>query len=427
MKKLYLLALICSLFLNAKTSPSELFKQIKESKNELAVAQKQKNITNKQLQKTAQKIKKLNEAIAEYDKKLDKLNIELMGARKKYQESMSEIKGIENIVSELDKDIEAKAKEFAKKLSRQLGSVVAQNQTAEKNEKSVVLKEVYDKYKNYNQQELLKLSRNIEQKKALRKNLLARRDEIAKSIKDVTKQQELYKKQKAQKKRLLAKLAKEEKAYSKKLREIFRKQTVARLTLTKLNLLQEESAKEAKKREAILKSRIKQLKRLRLSRDNAIKAGKKVSYKPISIDGVKQYGSSYTINTYKYRGPKTIAPMRSPKLIKKFGTFIDPIYKIKSHSDSITLVSKTNDNRVFNVLNGEVAYMGKNSMLGKMVVIKHTNGLYTIYADLNKFSPLLKVGSKVKKGSVVGKVKRKLIFEATKNGKFINPARLVNI
>jgi len=427
MKKLYLLALICSMLLSAKTSPSDLFKQIKESKSELATTQKEKSVTNRQLQKIAKKIKKLNEEIAVYDKKLDKLNSVLVSAKKKYQESMSEIKGIENIVSELDKDIEAKAKEFAKKLSRQLGGIVAQNRTSEKSEKSVVLKEVYDKYKDYNQQELLKLSRNIEQKKALRKNLLARRDEIAKSIKDVTEQQKLYKKEKAKKEQLLAKLAKEEKLYSKKLRDIFRKQTVARLTLTKLNLLQEESAKEAKKREAVLKRRIKQLKRLRLSRDNAIKAGKKVSYKPITINGVKQYGSSYTNNTYRYRGPKTIAPMRSAIVTKKFGTFIDPIYKIKSHSDSVTLISKEHDNRVFNVLNGEVAYMGKNSMLGKMVVIKHTNGLYTIYADLNKFSPLLKVGSKVKKGSVVGKVKRKLIFEATKNGKFINPARLVNI
>jgi len=132
----------------------------------------------------AQKIKKLNSEIDEYDKKLNKLNAFLSNAQKKYQESMSEIDGIDNIVKELDKDIEAKTKEFAKKLSRQLGSVVAQNKTEQKSEKSVVLKEVYERYKNYNQQELLKLSRNIEQKNALRKNLLKRRDEIAKKIKE---------------------------------------------------------------------------------------------------------------------------------------------------------------------------------------------------------------------------------------------------
>ena len=417
MKKVLFVALCLFVTLNAKTKPSELFSQIKASKHTLVKTQKEKSVTNKQLQAIANKIKRLNREIEKYDKKIYELNGVLGNANKKYQDSMAEIKGIDNIVKALDKDIEKKTKEFAKKVSMQLGGVVAQNRTAQKDEKSVVLKEVLDRYKNYNQQELLKLSRNIEQKNALRKNLLKRRDDIAKSIKDVNKQKKLYEKQKAEKKKLLKKLALEEKLYSKKLRDIFRRQTVIRLTLTKLNLLQEETAKESKRREKELKKRIRALKRLRHS-------GSKVAM----VNGVKQYGTSFSNeNIYKYRGAKTISPLKSASVIKNFGSFIDPIYKIKSHSDSVTLVSKASDRRVYNVMNGEVSYIGENSMLGKLVVIKHSNGLHTIYADLNKFSPFLKVGSKVKKGTVIGKVKRKLIFEATKNGKFINPTRLINL
>ncbi len=417
MKKVVFLALSIFVILNAKTKPSELFNQIKESKHTLVKTQKEKIVTNRQLQAIANKIKKLNKEIEKYDKKIYELNGILGNANKKYQESMAEIKGIDNIVKALDKDIEQKTKEFAHKVSKQLGGVVAQNRTAQKDEKSVVLKEVFDRYKNYNQQELLKLSRNIEQKNALRKNLLKRRDDIAKSIKDVNKQKKLYEKQKAEKKKLLKKLAVEEKLYSKKLRDIFRRQTVIRLTLTKLNLLQEETAKESKRRERELKKRIRALKKLRHS-------GGSVAV----VNGVKQYGSSFSNdNIYKYRGAKTISPLKSAKVIKRFGSFIDPIYKIKSHSDSVTLISKARDRRVYNVMNGEVSYIGQNSMLGKLIVIKHSNGLHTIYADLNKFSPFLKVGSKVKKGTVIGKVKRKLIFEATKNGKFINPTRLINL
>ena len=417
MKKVVFLALSIFVILNAKTKPSELFNQIKESKHTLVKTQKEKSVTNRQLQAIANKIKKLNKEIEKYDKKIYELNGILGNANKKYQDSMAEIKGIDNIVKALDKDIEQKTKEFARKVSQQLGGVVAQNKTSQKDEKSVVLKEVFDRYKNYNQQELLKLSRNIEQKNALRKNLLKRRDDIAKSIKDVNKQKKLYEKQKAEKKKLLKKLAVEEKLYSKKLRDIFRRQTVIRLTLTKLNLLQEETAKESKRRERELKKRIRALKRLRHS-------GGSVAV----VNGVKQYGSSFSNdNIYKYRGAKTISPLKSAKVIKRFGSFIDPIYKIKSHSDSVTLISKARDRRVYNVMNGEVSYIGENSMLGKLIVIKHSNGLHTIYADLNKFSPFLKVGSKVKKGTVIGKVKRKLIFEATKNGKFINPTRLINL
>jgi len=205
MKRVVFIILIATLFVDAKVNPKDLFNKIKESKSSLSTVNKEKRVTNKQLDIIAKKIKKLNDEIAEYDKKLYKLNAFLGNEEKKYEKSMSEINGIDSIVNELDKDIEAKTKEFAKKLSQQLGSVVAQNKTAQKDEKSVVLKEVLNRYKVYNQQELLKLSRNIEQKNSLRKNLLKRRDEIAKKIKNVQEQKKLYKEEKAKKKKLLKK------------------------------------------------------------------------------------------------------------------------------------------------------------------------------------------------------------------------------
>ena len=406
-------------FLNA-SSPKELFSKIKESKNSLSTTNKEKVITNRQLQNIADKIKKKELEIAVYDKKLKELDKFIKEEQNRYKESVAEIQGIENMVKELDKDIEARKKEFARKLSKQLGTVVAKNRSGQKDEKSVVLKEVYSRYKDYSQQELLKLSKNIEQKKVLRDNLLKRKEEISKKIEGVKLKKRIYKKEKAQKQKLLAKLSRDEKKYSNKLKEIFKKQTIIRLTLAKLNILKEDAAQEAKKRELELRKRIKHLKNIKFAdrKSESIK----------NLNGVKQYGSSYLAsNIYKYRGAKTIAPLKKPKVLKRFGTFIDPIYKIKSHSDSLTLISGLGDKRVYNVLNGEVVFKGKNAMLGKLIIIKHNNGLYTVYADLDKFSPFIKKGSKVKKGIVIGKVKRKLIFQATKNGALINPARLIKI
>ncbi len=417
MTKVILFVLVAVAFIEAK-SPKDLFQEINKSKSSLESTNQEKVITNKQLQKIAQKIKKLQSEIAIYDKKLQELDKFIKQEQKKYKESLAEIKGIDNMVKELDKDIDERKKEFAKMLSQQLGTEIAKSKSGQKSEKSVVLKEVYTRYKNYSQQELLKLSKNIEQKKALRANLLKRRDEISKNIADIKLKKSIYKKQKAQKQKLLAKLSKEQKIYSKKLKSIFKKQTIIRLTLAKLNILKEEAAKEAKRRELELKRRIKSLKNIKFSDSKSVK----------NVGGVKQYGSSYVANNiYNYRGAKTIAPLKSPKVVKSFGTFIDPIYKIKSHSDSLTLVSKSKDNRVYNVLNGEVVFVGRNAMLGKLIIVKHANGLHTIYADLDKFSPFIKKGSKVKKGTVIGKVKRKLIFQATKNGALINPARLIKI
>lgn len=403
------------------TTPKELFEKIEASKSSIAISNKEKSALSRQLKKTAQKITKLEKEVAALDLNLKKINSNLNIEEAKYQEAQREIGGINTMLKELDKDIYARKKEFAKKLSKQLGSIVAQNKMEQKSEKSVVLEEVYTHYKNYNQTELLKLTRNIEQKSALRDNLTQRRDAIKKSIKGVKAQKDLYRKESKIKRQLLGKLSKEETKYSKRLKTVFRRQTILRLTLTKLNLIQEDAAKAAKKRELELKRRIKRLAKLNLSKKGVARS--KEGY----ITNTVNNSSYITKNTAMYRGEKTIAPLKKPKVLKSFGRFRDPIYNMQSFSDSVTLASKSGDNRIFNVLNGKVIFIGPNNMLGNMIVVKHSNGLHTIYADIEKFSPYIKKGSMVKKGTVLGKVRRKLIFEATKSGKFINPLHLINL
>ncbi len=113
--------------------------------------------------------------------------------------------------------------------------------------------------------------------------------------------------------------------------------------------------------------------------------------------------------------------------MKKFGTYVDPVYNIKIFNESITLKAPSRNAKVQNVLNGKVVFAGSSSMLGKVVVVSHSGKLHTVYAGLSKIAPNVKKGSKIKKGYVIGKVNRKLIFEATKNSKHINPLKLIKI
>jgi murein DD-endopeptidase MepM/ murein hydrolase activator NlpD len=53
--------------------------------------------------------------------------------------------------------------------------------------------------------------------------------------------------------------------------------------------------------------------------------------------------------------------------------------------------------------------------------------MHTVYAGLSKIAPTIHVGSMIKKGYVVGKVVNKLVFQATKNSKHINPTKLIRI
>jgi len=83
------------------------------------------------------------------------------------------------------------------------------------------------------------------------------------------------------------------------------------------------------------------------------------------------------------------------------------------------------NSKVYNVLSGKIVYAKKNSgTLENVVIVQHTGGLHTVYSHLDKIAPTLKTNKWIKKGFVVGRVSNILMFQATKNSKFINPQDL---
>ena len=144
-----------------------------------------------------------------------------------------------------------------------------------------------------------------------------------------------------------------------------------------------------------------------------------------NLPKVKKHGSSYqAIKTKKYRGKKTIAPLDSYTITKKYGTYTDPIYGIKIFNESISLKPKSKNAKVKTVFNGKVIYADKTAVLDNIVIVEHKNGLHTIYANLSQISPNIKKGSKIKKGYTIGRVSEELIFEVTEKSFHINPIRL---
>ncbi len=142
---------------------------------------------------------------------------------------------------------------------------------------------------------------------------------------------------------------------------------------------------------------------------------------------VRQIGSSYQKGSIaRYRGKKTIAPLKDYSVEQKFGTFVDPIYKIKIFNESVTLKPKTPNAVVRNILPGRVVYASKVPMLDYVVIVEHPGKLHTIYAHLSKLAPTIKVGRKIKKAYALGRVDNALKFEVTQQEKHINPMELIN-
>jgi len=433
--------------------------KIEKSKKNLSVTAAAKKKASRQLSKIAKDIQSAEKDIVYLDTKIGELEKDQESREKQYVSLQKELTQYESDLSETSLLLEEKQKAFISLLSEQFSVVFAMEQSHEPTKESIIMQEVYVAYKNHNTRMLSSLRFDIEKLKKQKDDKVYLRNKTKNQIVKIVKKRDEYAQKKSEKEKLRKKLAKDEEKYNKQLSKLVDKQNSLRSTLAKLNILHKKEVQDAQRiaaarkeamrlekkrqreiREAKERARAKERqaqvdlkkakteadrKKARLAAAEAKKEQKKV-YK--ESEKVRQVNSSYKkSNTYAYRGGKTISPLPGAKLVKKFGTYVDPVYKIKIFNESITLQSPVANSKVQNILKGKVVFAGKSSMLGKVVVISHSKKIHTVYAGLSKIAPTIKVGSKIQKGYVVGKVNEKLIFQATKDSKHINPLRLIKI
>jgi septal ring factor EnvC (AmiA/AmiB activator) len=438
--------------------------KIKESKKDLSSVKRDKKKTSRQLDKIAKDIKAAEEEIAVLNKKIEELEASQSKNEARYEVLKKELSSSKAELKKTGRLLEEKQKKFISLLSEQFSVIFAMEKAKhEPTRDSMMSEEIYKAYKRLNNKELASLKKDILLLRKRKKNKLYLQNKTQNEIKRIIKQRESYVQKKAAKEKLLKKLAADEEKYNTKLAKIEDKQNDLRATLAKLNILHKQEVEEARKRaearkkalrlekerkrrirkekelarakarkakEALKKARTEEAKKkARLAAKKAAKEVKEVELKSKKqSDRVRQINSSYKKEKVAaYRGGKTIPPIRGARVVKKFGTYIDPIYKIKIFNESITLQAPSSPAKVQNVLNGKVVFAGKSSMLGKVVVVAHSGKMHTVYAGLSKIAPNIKVGRKIKKGYVIGKVNKKLMFQATKNSKHINPLKLIRL
>jgi len=437
--------------------------KIKNSKKDLSATTSAKKQANRKLGKIAKDIQSAEKDIVYLEKKIDELGKDQDKTQKEYEALKVELSRSKKDFTKTSQELEQKRKAFITLLSEQFSVIFAMEQAHEPTRTSIISQEVYKAYKKHNAKVLASLKSEIGTLKKRKKEKLHLRDKTQKEIKRIIKKREDFAAKKLAKKKLLKKLSGDEEKYNAKLTKIEDKQNSLRSTLAKLNILHTQEVEEARKRAAARKEamRLEKERKRRIRKEKALARAKaKKAKKAIQLaktkkakkaarlaakeaekevekvqkkatkqsEKVRKINSSYKKSkVYAYKGGKTMSPIHGARLVKKFGTYIDPIYKIKIFNESITLKAPSSNAKVQNVLNGKVVFAGKSSMLGKVVVVAHSGKIHTVYAGLSKIAPNIKAGRKIKKGYVVGKVSSKLMFQATKNSKHINPLKLIRI
>ena len=442
---------------------SSTTKKISKSKKALSSTQQEQKQASRQLEKIAKDLKKTEKEIGSIEKKIDDLSKNQTQKEVDFQRLKEELERSNEEFLSTNQELEYKRKQFISLLSEQVSIVFAMEQAHEPTRESIISQEVYKAYKKENTEMLALLKKEIRSLKKHKDNKLYLRNRTKNKINRIIKKRKEYAQKKLEKKKLLIKIAHDEEKYNAKLTKIVDKQNSLRSTLATLNILQKKEVEEAKrqaaerkeamrvekerqrklrKEKALAKAKAKKAKEAikfaktakakkaaKVAAKQAQKASEKVAKKARKqSERVRNVNSSYQKSkVYSYKGGKTISPIAGAKLIKKFGTYVDPIYKIKIFNESITLRAPSSNSKVQNVLNGKVVFAGKSSMLGQVVVVAHSGKMHTVYAGLSQIAPNIRTGRKIKKGYTIGRVKRKLMFQATKNSKHINPLKLIRI
>ncbi len=385
---------------------------------------------------TDKKIKKTNSKLHSYSKNYSKLNKKMSDTAKAILKQKRELQKQDKFLKELKEELILKEKSYKKNITTLKAMKMAQTRLKGDQEhieeklvfvisKSVSLSVILDREFTQSEESLMEfevLKTMLEKEKAKAKILSSKFFSNAKNIDTLhqkatalevaiasidTKQKKLLKVQ-DENKRALVKLKKAKASYTKKLKTLLRRQNELKHTLSKLNIIKIDEVKRAKE-EAARKAAFK----------------KKKIVLDDNLPKVKKHGNSYqSVKTKKYKGKKTIAPLDSYTITKKYGTYTDPIYGIKIFNESISLKPRKLNAKVKTVFNGKVIYADKTAVLNNIVIVEHKNGLHTIYANLSQISPNIKKGKKIKRGYTIGRVKDELIFEVTQKSYHINPIRL---
>ena len=273
---------------------------------------------------------------------------------------------------------------------------------------NILVEEAVDKIGIIMQKEFSKLSRDYDRINTRIDVQNSQIISIKSSIETLKNKKIKYSLLEKSKQKSIKKLNGQRASYKRRLLKIAKERSELRATLKKLKIIK---AKEDKAQ-----------KRKRLAAIKKAQGDSKINGKMT----VRQIGSSYQNSRVKrYRGKKTIAPLDSFTIKRKFGRYTDPIYKIKIFNESVILTSKIKNAKVKNVLNGKVVYAKNTAVLDRVVIIENSYGIHTIYAHLSKIAPTIKVGKKIKKGYVIGRVEKDLSFEVTQKSYHINPLELI--
>jgi len=384
--------------------------KIKKSKKELSAKKIEYQKMNKELSKVAKKILVAKVNRDTLNAKLSSLEKKIKNDEKSYTQLSKKSEEINENLSDISTKIDSKQQKFVELISQNFSMALALEELNTPTNESVMTKEVYSVYSRKNTEEIELLHKDLATLESKKKSMSEKQTNIKKTISTYINERKEYKEKRKEQDKLLQELERDKAIYKKRFNRIKASRKKLEKKLASLKIIKSDAKKEAR-REA-----------------NRIASEKKANKKESKSSKRAEVVTVSSSKIIKYNKAKTISPLKGARLIKKFGTYTDPIYKFKIFNKSITLKAPHSGSKIRAVLKGKVVFAeNSGGMLGKVVIIEHSNGIHTIYAKLSRLAPGITVGKRVSKSSIIGKVDKSLMFEVTKDNKHMDPLNLIRL
>lgn len=382
---------------------------IKKNEQKLQNISKEQNAINAKLKTLGANINSKNKKIKELTNQIKSIETNINANQKLYLEQEAIFNEQNKNYDELNKKLESLQKELVETILKDMSIIMILNSKEPLSEESIISEEIL---KNLNQKVKQDIEKLISEREVIKKDITNAQNKITSAQKIIASQKEkkeILQIAKNEQLSLANKLNDELESYNNEFKQLDKERVGIQKILVSLNILKKQELENQEKKRKELKNT-----QTNISKNSTIP--------PLEV---RQIGSSYrNISTAKYKGVKTIAPLKSYNIETKYGPYFDPVYKMRVFNEFITFSVKNRSN-VLAVLDGKIVFAKDTLMLKKVIIIEHSNGLHTIYSYLDDIKDNLEVGSKVKKGSTIAWITNKLNFEVTQKDKHIDPLELI--
>jgi len=403
-------SLFIAIFFSMMALGASIDKKINNTSSELSKYSQDYSKINEKMSQNAKEILKQKKELEKQTIFLKELKEDLAQKELTYKENASQLKTLKASQSGLKSEQNQLEEELVFVIAQSISLSLILNEDYSSSEESIIEFEVLKSMLATSKKKADSLGKAFVSMSQNINKLNLRVTELEVAIASIESNRKKIIKTQESNKKALATLEKSKETYKQELQALLKKQDALKQTLAKLNIVKIDQIKKAQEEKSRKKAFAKK-------QDYVVEKADSTS--------VRKVGSSYQeVKTANYNGAKTIAPLDSYTITKKYGTYIDPIYKIKIFNESISLKPKTRNAKVKTVFNGKVIYADKTAVLNNIVIVEHEGGLHTIYANLSQIAPDIRKGKKIKKGYTIGRVENELIFEVTQKSFHINPIRL---